>query len=115
MLANTDITLYTRKYDAEKGEDTWKRTCVCGCWWNSINKTAILESGLKNSNEVSCRIPLMDILISKNDVVVKGNVDIEVESAKSFRPFEHFLITSVKYNTFGINKHIRLGGVYGNI
>ena len=110
MLTNTDITIYNREYDSESGFDTWKRVYVPAAWWYENEKSSITTEGLKQADVYTIRIPDKSIALKKEDYIVKGNCDGVMETVKDLDGLEKTKITSVNYNTFGSNPHIKAVG-----
>ena len=110
MLTNTDITIYNREYDSESGFDTWKRVYVPEAWWYKNEKSSITTEGLKQADAYTIRIPDTSIVLRKDDYIVKGNCDVVMETVKDLDGLEKTRITSVNYNTFGGNPHIKAVG-----
>ena len=110
MLTNTDITIYNREYDSSAGHDTWKRVYVPAAWWYKNEKASITTEGLKRADVCTIRIPDTSIVLKKDDYIVKGNCDVRMETVKDLEGLEKTRITSVNYNTFGGNPHIKAVG-----
>lgn len=110
MLTNTDITIYNREYDSESGFDTWKRVYVPAAWWYENEKSSITTEGLKQADVYTIRIPDTSIALKKDDYIVKGNCDVVMQTVKDLEGLEKTMITSVNYNTFGGNPHIKVVG-----
>lgn len=110
MLTNTDITIYNRKYDPESRLDTWKRTYVPAAWWFKQEQSSITTEGLRIADVYTIRIPDTSIALKKDDYIVKGNCDVVMETVKDLDGLEKTKITSVNYNTFGSNPHIKAVG-----
>lgn len=110
MLTNTGITIYNREYDSESGFDTWKRVYVPAAWWYKNEKSSITTEGLKQADVYTIRIPDTSIALKKDDYIVKGNCDVAMETVKDLEGLEKTRITSVNYNTFGGNPHIKAVG-----
>lgn len=110
MLTNTDITIYHREYDSSAEFDTWKRVYVPEAWWYKNEKASITTEGLKRADVYTIRIPDTSIVLKKDDYIVKGNCDVVMETVKDLEGLEKTRITSVNYNTFGGNPHIKAVG-----
>ena len=108
MLTNTDITIYNRKYDPESRLDTWSRVYISEAWWYKNEKASITTEGLKQADVFTIRIPDTSIALKKDDYIVKGNCDVEMKTVKELDGLEKTRITSVNYNTFGDNPHIKV-------
>lgn len=110
MLTNTDITIYNRKYDPETRLDTWIRVYVPEAWWYKNEKASITTDGLKSADVYTIRIPDTSIVLKKDDYVVRGNCCVDMRTVKDLEGLEKARITSVNYNTFGGNPHIKAMG-----
>lgn len=110
MLTNTDITIYNREYDPETGLDSWKRVYVPEAWWYKNEKASITTAGLKSADVYTIRIPDTSIALKKDDYIVKGNCNVTMETVKNLDGLEKTRVTSVNYNTFGGNPHIKAVG-----
>lgn len=110
MLTNTDITIYNRKYDPETRLDTWIRVYVPEAWWYKNEKASITTEGLKQADVYTIRIPDTSISLKKGDYIVKGDCNVAMETIKDLEGMEKTCVTSVNYNTFGGNPHIKVVG-----
>ena len=110
MVTNTDITIYSREYNPESGFDTWNRVYVPEAWWYKNEKASITTEGLKQADVFTIRIPDTSIALKKDDYIVKGNCDVAMETVKDLGGLEKTRVTSVNYNTFGGNPHIKVVG-----
>lgn len=110
MLTNTDITIYNREYDPETRLDSWKRVYVPEAWWYKNEKASITTNGLKSADVYTIRIPDTSITLKKDDYIVKGNCNMAMETVKDLDGLEKTRVTSVNYNTFGGNPHIKAVG-----
>lgn len=110
MLTNTDITIYNREYDPETRLDSWKRVYVPEAWWYKNEKASITTNGLKSADVYTIRIPDTSITLKKDDYIVKGNCNVAMETVKDLDGLDKTRVTSVNYNTFGGNPHIKAVG-----
>lgn len=110
MLTNTDITIYNREYDSETRLDSWRRVYVPEAWWYKNEKASITTDGLKSADVYTIRIPDTSITLKKDDYIVKGNCNVAMETVKDLDGLEKTRVTSVNYNTFGGNPHIKAVG-----
>ena len=110
MLTNTDITIYNREYDPESRLDAWNRVYVPEAWWYKNEKASITTDGLKSADVYTIRIPDTSITLKKDDYIVKGNCNVAMETVKDLDGLEKTRVTSVNYNTFGGNPHIKAAG-----
>ena len=111
MLTNTDITIFHRVYDPKAGLDNWKMTYVPEAWWFKKEQSTITTDGRKNADVCTIRIPNTNIALEKDDYVVKGICRVKIQTVKDLEGLEKVRITSVNYNTFGGNPHIKVVGV----
>lgn len=111
MLTNTDITIYNRTYDPASRLDTWKRVYVPAAWWFKNEQSSITSDGRKSTDVYTIRIPDTSIALKKDDYIVKGNCEIDIETVEDLKNMENTRITSVNYNMFGGNPHIKAVGV----
>ena len=111
MITNTDATLYSRKYNSETRLDEWERAYIPEVWWYKNEKSQITTDGLKQADTYTVRIPDTSVKIKKDDYLVKGNCNITMETVKDLEDKEKMRVTSVNYNTFGGNPHIKVVGV----
>lgn len=110
MLTNTDITIYNREYDTQSRLDTWTRVYISEAWWFKNEKSSITTDGLKQADVFTIRIPDTSIVLKKDDYIVKGKCDIQMKTVKDLDGLEKARISSVNYNTFGGNPHIKAVG-----
>lgn len=110
MLTNTDITIYNREYDPESRLDAWNRVYVPEAWWYKNERASITTDGLKSADVYTIRIPDTSITLKKDDYIVKGNCNVAMETVKDLDGLEKTRVTSVNYNTFGGNPHIKAVG-----
>lgn len=111
MLTNTDITIYRREYNPRDRIDTWNRVYVPKAWWYKNEKASIITDGLKQADTYTIRIPDTNIVLKKDDYIVRGNCLVDMQTVKDLEGFEKTRILSVNYNTFGGNRHIKVSGV----
>lgn len=110
MLTNTDITIYNREYDSESRLDTWNRVYVPEAWWYKNEKASVTTDGLKSADVYTIRIPDTSIGLKKDDYIVRGNCTVDMHTVKDLEGLEKTRITSVNYNTFGGDPHIKAVG-----
>lgn len=110
MLTNTDITIYNRECDPETRLDIWTRVYLPEAWWYKNEKASITTDGLKSADAYTIRITDTSIVLKKDDYIVKGNCHVKMETVKDLEGLEKTRVTSVNYNTFGGNPHIKAVG-----
>lgn len=111
MITNTDITIYHREHDQKNRLDAWTSVYVPEVWWFESQKSSVTTDGLKVADVTTIRIPDISVVVKKDDYIVKGNCDVEMVTVKDLEGIEKVRVTSVNYNTFGGNPHIKVVGV----
>lgn len=111
MLTNTDITIYNRIYDPDSKLYNWIRVYVPAAWWFKNEQSSITSDGRKSADIYTIRIPDTSVMLKKDDYIVKGNCKITIETVEDLEAVEKTRVTSVNYNTFGGNPHIKAVGV----
>ena len=111
MLTNTDVTLYSRKYNPSTRLDEWERIYIPEVWWYKNEKSQITIDGLKQADTYTVRIPDTSVEIKKDDYLVKGDCKVDMQTIKDLDGLDKTRITSANYNTFGGNPHIKVVGV----
>lgn len=111
MLTNTDVTIYSRKYDKACGFDKWVKTYVPAAWWFKEEKSTLTPEGRVNADVYIIRIPNTKISVKKDDYIVRGNCNIKMETVKDLENVEKMRVTSANYNVFGDSPHIKVVGV----
>lgn len=111
MLTNTGVTIYSRSYSKALGHDEWKKTYIPKAWWFEEEKSTLTAEGRINTDVFTIRVPGTDAVIKKDDYIVKGNCNITMETVKDLEGKEKMRVTSVNYNTFGGNPHVKVVGV----
>lgn len=120
MLVNSCLTVYHKENNLETKMTEWERFNYgtkedFKVWWYG-GKGVSINKGLENANDVKIRIPYdinqtLDVKnFSVGDILVQGNLDIDITSIKDLSSFEFYTITSISNNTFGNNKHIHIEG-----
>ena len=109
MLTNTDITIYNREYDPETRLDRWIRVYVPKRGGIKMRKRLAPQMS-KSADVYTIRIPDTRIALKKDDYVVRGNCCVDMQTVKDLEGLEKARITSVNYNTFGGNPHIKAVG-----
>lgn len=111
MLTNADATLYHR-IRSKGNDDVWQRIYLPLVWWYENIVSGVTTNGMKTSNGaanvLTVRVPDVSVDIKKNDYLVRGNSDIEMDTVKSLSGIPHYCITGANYNTFGSNPHIKV-------
>lgn len=110
MLIRSDCTIFSRKRNPSTGCDEWKKQYVPECWWFVETKSGITTEGLKSADVLKARIYDLEVKVKKDDILVKGDCRIEIETVKDLAGCEYFKVITANYNTFGSNPHIKVVG-----
>lgn len=110
MLINSDCTIYSRIRDPSSGLSMWERQYVEKCWWFVETKSTVTTEGLKSADVLKARIYDLEVKVKKDDILVKGDCQIEIETVKDLVGYEYFKSVTVNYNTFGDSPHIKVVG-----
>ena len=111
MLTNADITIYNRSKDPSTGNSKWNRQYVPMCWWYEDTQSEITTKGLESADILTVRIPDPSIEIKKDDYIVKGDCQIEMQTVKDLQEHKYYRVTKTNYNMFGRNPHIKVVGI----
>lgn len=93
----------------------WTRYNYDNVWFFG-GKGAGINKGYDNANDVQIRLPYdlntnLDINNFKiGDILVKGTLDIDINTQQDLTNYMVYNITSINDNNFGNNPHIHLGG-----
>lgn len=114
MITNSELTLYHKTIDKVDKMEKWERINFKYVWWFG-GKNAGIKKGYVNANDVDIRIPYnknnIDInKISIGDILVKGNLSLDIIEQKDLKKYDVYNIVSISNNDFGNNKHIHIGG-----
>ena len=116
MLINSSLTIYHKDgLDVATHFEKWTRYNYDKVWFFG-GKGASINKGYDNANDVQVRIPydLNEGLNINNfaigDIIVKGTLDIDIETQDDLSGYEIYNITSINNNDFGGVQHIHLGG-----
>lgn len=114
MITNSSLTVYHKGFNKHKKLETWTRYTYDKVWWFG-GKGAGINKGYENANDVDVRIPYdqnqADINNFKiGDILVKGNIDLDITTQNDLFEYEVYNITSINDNNFGNSQHIHLGG-----
>ncbi len=115
MITNTDATLYHRIRGKSSEGDSWQKVYLPAVWWYENISSSITKNGMKvangATNVLTVRIPDVSVEIQKEDYLVKGNCEVEIDTVKSLSGIPHCCVNGVNYNTFGSNPHIKVVGI----
>ena len=110
MLINSDCTVYNRIRVAGSSEFQWKRQYIPQCWWFVETKSNVTTEGLKSADVLKLRIPDLTVSVKKDDILVKGNCAVEMQTMKDLAGYEYFKAVTANYNQFGDSPHIKVVG-----
>lgn len=114
MITNSKLTVYHKRFDNDRKIEVWQRFNYDKIWWFG-GKGSNTNRGYENANDVQIRIPYdendVDILNFKiGDILVKGELDFDIETQQNLAGFEVYNITSINDNNFGSTPHLHLSG-----
>lgn len=115
MICNSKVTIYHMSgYDVSTNLEIWTRYNYDNAWIFG-GKGAGINQGYDNANDVQVRLPYnMNELDINNfaigDIIVKGELNTDIETQQDLEGYEVYNITSINNNNFGNNQHIHLGG-----
>lgn len=114
MITNSELTVYHKALNQQTRLEEWTRYNYADIWWFGGKGTGI-RKGYENANDVEIRIPYdtnqIDIdNFAIGDILVKGNVELDIDTQQDLSEYEVYNITSITNNTFGENPHIHIGG-----
>ena len=113
MITNSSLTLYHKTINNDHLEEytryNYKYVWSFGGLGASTNK------GLQYTNNIKIRIPYdkneIDIEnISIGDLLVIGDLDLDIEAQEDLEGYDVYLLTSITNNTFGGTPHVHLEG-----
>ena len=113
MITNSSLTVYHKGFDDVNNIETWTRFNYDRVWWHG-GRGAGINKGYTDANDVDIRISYSENPninnFSLGDILVKGNLDIDIRTQQDLEDYEVFNITSISDNTFGGRPHIHIGG-----
>ena len=116
MITNSSLTIYHKDgLDLTTHFEKWTRYNYENVWFFG-GKGASINKGYDNANNVQIRIPYnknegLDINnFSIGDIIVQGNLDLDISTQQDLQNYLVYNITSINNNNFGINQHIHIGG-----
>lgn len=114
MISNSSITIYHKNgLDVSTHFEKWVRYNYDNVWYFG-GRGASINKGYDNANDVEIRIPYSNDLDASNfsvgDIIVKGTLDLDIQTQNDLRNYDIYNITSIKDNNFGNNPHIHIGG-----
>lgn len=115
MIYNSDVTIYHISGLDNNNFEKYDRYNYNKVWFFG-GKGASINKGYDNANDVEIRIDYAthDNLDVNNfaigDVIVQGNLNINIETEQDLKGYLTYKITSIKDDKFGSRKHIHIGG-----
>ena len=116
MITNSKVTIYHMSgLDANTHLEKWVRYNYDNVWFFG-GKGAGINKGYDKANDVAVRIPYeqnANLDISKfsiGDIIVQGELKIDINTQKDLKDYLIYNITSINNNNFGNNQHIYIGG-----
>ena len=114
MICNSKVTIYHCGLDSNTNLEKWTRYNYDNAWFFG-GEGAGINKGYENANDVQVRLPYnMNELDIDNfaigDIIVKGELKIDIDTQQDLEGYEKYNITSINNNDFGNNQHIHLGG-----
>lgn len=113
MRTNTNMTLYHKRYNKEKGYDEWDKYLIENVMWQG-GRGASVNKGYEKANDIDIFIPYSKNDLSKvkfaiGDIVTKGETeDITKQSDLKVESYNILTIIDYNYGTNNVN-HIQLG------
>ena len=113
MISNKNITVYHKSLDETSRLEKWERFNYNDVWFFEDIKSNF-NKGYDEANNVQVRIPYnrkLDINdFAVGDILVEGNINIEINTQQDLSNFKVHNITGINNNNFGNNPHIHLSG-----
>lgn len=136
---STTVTLYN-KYEDSRGEVTWYRTVLNGCFWKYVGDKVRVGDTVLSTNDTVCRIRKSDAFleqyawkqaddkssyftIGRGDIIIRGEVEDEIDEytkgERSSDMLEKYKdVGCIKVEEFAINtgvgradEHYRIRGI----
>ena len=116
MITNSSLTVYHKDgLDVATHFEKWTRYNYDNVWFFG-GKGASINKGYDNANDVEIRLSysqnngLNINNFAVGDILVKGTLNVNIETQADLSNYEIYNITSIKDNNFGNNPHIHIGG-----
>lgn len=115
MISNSNVTVYHKGYNEETDLEKWIRFNYYDVWFFG-GQGAGVNKGYDNANNFDCRIPYdknaeLDVRnFSVGDIVVQGDLDLDIETQQDLDDYLIYNIISITNNNFGSSQHIHIGG-----
>lgn len=103
MLNNSDITVY------HKDNGVWQKHNYKNIWWFS-KKDADINTTYSKDNDVNIRLWNNTEIneFSIGDIIVKGNLDIDINDQHDLSDYLVYNIIQLKNNNYSFRKHIHI-------
>ena len=103
MLNNSDITVY------HKDNGVWQKHNYKNIWWFS-KKDADINTTYSKDNDVNIRLWNNTEIneFSIGDIIVKGNLDININDQHDLSDYLVYNIIQLKNNNYSFRKHIHI-------
>lgn len=133
MITNAGITIYNRWINPTTKLPEYHATQVKNVSWYAEQKVTVLDKGPITTNVYKIRIPIESVsqdktyvtsleyakltdisnvwTIQKQDVIVKGLLDLEIRKPTDLEGYEKTTVQSVADNRRGSLPHWKIGGV----
>lgn len=115
MITNSELTIYHKYFDEEARLEKWRRYNYDKVWFFG-GKGASINKGYDNANDVEVRLSYSNLEnldinnFSIGDIIVQGNLKIDIQRQQDLNDYLTYNITSIKNNNFGNSQHIHIGG-----
>ena len=114
MITNSELTIYHKYFDTTEKIEKWERYNYNKAWFFG-GKGASINKGYDNANDVEIRLSykLNNLNINNfaiGDIIVQGNLEIDIQRQQDLKDYFVYNITSIKNNNFGTSPHIHIGG-----
>lgn len=112
--ADKTVTIYQKRWDSEKGVDTYQGTILAGVSFFSKTATAVSTDGLTAANEATLRIPVAicpaNLVIKNGDLVCEGALQVKPASRLAIDKLcsQVFTVVGITRNTSGREPHVKV-------
>ena len=112
--ADKTVTIFQKRWDGEKGVDTYHGTILAGVSFFSKTATAVTTDGLTAANEATLRIPAetlpSELLIKNGDLVCEGALQTNPASRLAIDKLcsQVFAVVGITRNTSGREPHVKV-------
>ena len=113
MIKNSNVTIYHKTLNEVTKLEQWTRYNYIG--WVFESKGAGINKGYDNADNVEIRLPYSDNELNiehfaVGDIIVKGTLDLNIETQQDLSNYEIYNITNIRNNNFGNSPHMHIGG-----